>query len=75
MKSENHKNKLRDSHKKKKVIQLSLNGEFIKVWESTNEPSKEGFDHRHVIACCKGKSKTHKGYKWMYYENYNRNEE
>ena len=75
VKSENHKNKLRNSHKKKKVIQLSLNGEFIKVWESTNEPSKEGFDHRHIIACCKGKSKTHKGYKWMYYENYNRNEE
>lgn len=75
VKSENHKNKLRDSHEKKKVVQLSLNGEFIKVWESTREPNKEGFDHRHIIKCCKGKSKTHKGYKWMYYENYNRNEE
>lgn len=75
VKSENHKNKLRDSHEKKKVVQLSLNGEFIKVWEFTREPNKEGFDHRHIIKCCKGKSKTHKGYKWMYYENYNRNEE
>lgn len=75
VKSENHKNKLRDSHEKKKVVQLSLNGEFIKVWESIREPNKEGFDHRHIIKCCKGKSKTHKGYKWMYYENYNRNEE
>lgn len=74
-KSENHKNKLRDSHEKKKVVQLSLNGEFIKVWESIRKTNKEGFDYRHIIKCCKGKAKTHKGYKWMYYEDYNRNEE
>ena len=31
---------------------------------------KEGFNHKHIIECCKGKAKTYKGYKWMYYEDY-----
>ena len=38
-----------------------------KIREAERE---EGFDHRHICKCCKGKQKFHKEYKWMYYEDY-----
>ena len=68
--SEETKNKIKETRKRKPIVQLTLNGEIIKLWASTREPDKEGFNHKHIIECCKGKAKTHKGYKWMYYEDY-----
>ena len=68
--SEETKNKIKETRKRKPIIQLTLNGEIIKLWASTREPDKEGFNHKHIIECCKGKAKTHKGYRWMYYEDY-----
>ena len=68
--SEETKNKIKETRKRKPIVQLTLNSEFIKLWVSTREPGKEGFDRKHIIECCKGKAKTHKGYKWMYYEDY-----
>ena len=54
----------------KRVIQLSLSGEFIREWSSTAECGRNGFEHSSVIRCCNGKRKTHKGFKWMYYDDY-----
>ena len=54
----------------KRVLQLSLTGELIKEWESTQECGRNGFDSGHVAACCNGKLKTHKGFRWMYAEDY-----
>ena len=68
--SEETKNKIKETRKRKPIVQLTLNGEIIKLWASTREPDKEGLNHKHIIECCKGKAKTHKGYKWMYYEDY-----
>ena len=50
----------------KKVIQLSLDGDFIREWESTQECGRNGFDQGHVAACCRGELKTHKGFRWEY---------
>ena len=50
----------------KKVLQLSLDGEFIREWESTNECGRNGFDQGNVSRCCNGKLKTHKGFRWEY---------
>ena len=50
----------------KKVLQFSLSGEFIREWESTMECERNGFNHSLVAACCNGKRKSHKGYKWCY---------
>lgn len=50
----------------KKVIQLSLDGELIREWESTQECGRNGFDQSHVSACCRGELKTHKGFRWEY---------
>mgnify|MGYP003436655222 CR=1 FL=1 len=50
----------------KRVLQLSLSGELIKVWESVNECGRNGFCQSCVCQCCNGKRKTHKGFRWEY---------
>ena len=50
----------------KKVLQLSSTGELIREWESTMECGRNGFTQQSVSACCRGKLKTHKGFRFMY---------
>ena len=52
--------------KSKKVLQLSSTGELIREWESTMECGRNGFTQQSVSACCRGKLKTHKGFRFMY---------
>ena len=54
----------------KRVIQLSLSGEFIREWPSTNECERNGFYHGPVCRCCNGKLPHYKGFRWMYYDNF-----
>ena len=56
--------------KLKPVIQLTLNGEFVREWESAKEAGRNGFDSSAVTKCCRGKLKTHKGFLWMYADDY-----
>ena len=56
--------------KSKRILQLSLSGDLIKEWESTQECGRNGFDQSTVAACCRGERKTHKGFLWMYAEDY-----
>lgn len=70
------KNKMSQSHigifinredQSKKVYQYTLDGELIKVWESTAECEREGGFHQSSISnCCLGKQQKHKGYRWSY---------
>ena len=53
----------------KRVLQLSLDGELIREWESTQECGRNGFDHGAVARCCRGEQKTHKGFRWEYEED------
>ena len=50
----------------KKVLQLSLSGELIREWDSTQECGRNGFDQSCVCRCCNGEQKTHKGFRFMY---------
>ena len=50
----------------KPVLQFSLTGDLIREWESTMECNRNGFNHSHIIDCCNGKRKTHKGFRWEY---------
>lgn len=52
----------------KKIDQYSLDGKFIKTWNSGTELSKCGFHQGTICQCCKGKLKTSKGYIWKYHE-------
>ena len=50
----------------KRVLQLSLSGDLIREWSSTRECGRNGFNHQLVSACCNGKRKSHKGFRWEY---------
>lgn len=63
------------SVKSKKVYQYTLEGELVKVWPSTNECARNGFNQGQVAECCRGgrfkkgkwiTTKSHKGYIWKY---------
>jgi hypothetical protein len=54
----------------KPVNQSDLKDNFIKRWDSAIDAAREFFNDRNcqsnITACCKGKQKTHKNYKWEY---------
>lgn len=50
----------------KQVYQYSLDGELVRVWESTAEAGRNGFHHSNISNCCNGKYKTSGGYKWSF---------
>ena len=54
----------------KKIVQLTKNNELIKIWRSENELINNGFSGSCVSDCCHKKIKTHKKYKWMFYNDY-----
>ena len=55
--------------KSKRVLQLSLSGELIREWESTQECGRNGFNQGAVAACCRGEKPQYKGFIWMYEED------
>ena len=53
--------------KKKKVYQYTLDGELVKIWESSRECERiTSFKQSAISLCCNGKKKQYKGYKWSY---------
>lgn len=65
--TEKEKNHLSEINKKK-FVQLDLSGNYIAT--HTGILSINGFSGQCVSLCLRGKLKAHKGYMWMYYENY-----
>lgn len=51
---------------RKSVIQKSLDGEFIKQWESIQEAGRNGYSAGCIVNCLKGRYKFHKNSKWEY---------
>lgn len=71
--SKEHKQKLVNSNignrkRAKEVYQYSLDGFFIKSYFSTAEAKRQnvGFSDGCIQLCCKGKQKSHKGFRWSY---------
>ena len=55
--------------KAKSIIQMDLDGKFIKEWECMSDVQNElGIAVSNISACCKGKYKQTNGYKWKYKE-------
>lgn len=49
------------------IVQLTLDGQFIKKWAAASEVERElGINRSSIIQCCKGKRKSAGGFKWMY---------
>lgn len=56
-----------ESKVNKPVLQIDLNGNLVKEWDALKTAEREGnFDSGSICRVCKGRSKTHKGYKWKY---------
>lgn len=57
----------------RRIIQLDLEGNFIKEWYMMSEAAQFiGIQKTaHIVHCCQGSRNTCKGYMWMYKENYN----
>ena len=70
--SKDSKQKMRDSKPKKSVVQLSLDGSLIRIYEAMIDVEDYGFQRPNVGNCCRGVTKTHKGFKWQYYTDYMR---
>ena len=55
----------------RKIVQLELDGSLVRKWNCISDVVRElGFNCGSISRCCRGKLKKHKGYKWMYYEDY-----
>ena len=50
----------------KKVLQFTLDGEFIREWESTMECGRNGFNYGYIAACCRGEYNSAYGFLWRY---------
>ena len=62
-----NRNKKLSESKYKAINQYSLNGNFIREWESGVRIEKEtGFNHKNISACCRGVRKTAYGYIWKF---------
>ena len=69
--SHNKGKKMSEEQKKKmskKVLQFTLDGEFVREWSSMAECSQNGFIRSSVCLCCQGKQKSHKGFIFKYKE-------
>lgn len=52
--------------KSKKIYQYTLDGKLVKIWKSSAECCRNGYERSNVNACCNGKRQKHKGYRWSY---------
>ena len=53
------------------IVQLTMNGKFIKKWSCSREAERElDIRHQSIIQCCLGKYKSAGGYRWMYYSEW-----
>lgn len=69
IKSEETKIKLKQSIRSnsKVVYQYTLQGEFIKEYNSPMDAAEElGFNNANICQCCNGKKKSHAGFMWSY---------
>lgn len=55
------------------VVRLTVDGEFVKRYDSATEPSSEGFCVSNVLECCKDAHKSCHGYTFMFETEYLKN--
>lgn len=58
--------KMTNGKKSKPILQFTKTGELVREYPSTREAGRNGFHPGHIIDCCKGKQKYHKGFIWKY---------
>ena len=53
-------------------MHLNLDMTLVQIWESANEPKRQGteFCSSSIRRCCDHKTKSYKGFIWMYESEY-----
>lgn len=52
---------------KVKILQYDIDNNFIKEWDSATDITNElGYKNACISNCCRNRSKTSYGYKWVY---------
>lgn len=52
------------------VVQLTLDGELVKVYDAAMEAKRFGFNQGNISSCCRGERNTYRGYIWMRLADY-----
>lgn len=64
-----------ESQRKKRIIQLDLDGNIVNTFDSVIEASKKlKIGRANISSCLTGKIKRSGGYQWIYADNYNENQ-
>lgn len=57
---------MNDPERSKHVSRFTLDWILIEEYPSLNECRRNGFNQAHVVDCCNGKRKTHKGFRFLF---------
>jgi hypothetical protein len=69
--SQNNKYHYENGFGGRKIVQLTIDNEYIKIYDNQNKASRElGGDPSGISRACKGKQKTALGFKWMFLDEY-----
>lgn len=53
----------------RKIIQKTIDGQVIKIWDSMSDVKRElNIPVPHLVRVCKGQRKSTRGYKWCYFD-------
>lgn len=63
-----HKQNANHGNRTKPVLQLDLDGTIIRCWSSATSARAQGYCKVSICNVCKGRHKTHAGYRWAYDE-------
>lgn len=67
--SESRKGKYNQGNSKN-IVQLTMEGDFIRIWDSAKEAERNGYRNECISMCCNNKIKHHKKFKWMFYNDW-----
>ena len=67
-------NRLNQKDQGIKVVQLDLYGNYVSTYNNISDVKNNGFDASAVVKCCKGKALKHKGFRWVYNDDYINND-
>lgn len=62
------KEKAKQRIAKSKVVQKTLNGDIVRIWDSTSEASRHGFNSGAIYNVCSGRNRTHKNFLWEFFD-------
>lgn len=65
----NQETKKRNNFKNNPVLQLNIDGSFVKEWAYPSQAKNDGFNPDKIFECLRGKNKTHKKFIWQYKTN------